>query len=276
MRLFLILVVALLGNLSVHAQVTADPEADRDALRAFYAKRFPNTPLEDHKDGVYAIDADAKSQWQEMEEFPPYEIAVDEGEILYASAFANGSGYEDCFADGAVQQNYPVFDEASQQVVTLEMAINQCREQHEEQPLEYASAQMRNLEAYIAYQSRGNAVAVALPQTPEAMDAYQEGKRFYNSRRGQLNFACVSCHVQLVGSALRAERLSASLGHVTHWPVYRFKWQEVGGLHKRFQECNAQVGAEAFALQSQEYRQLEYFLAFMSNGLELNGPATRK
>ena len=75
---------------------------------------------------------------------------------------------------------------------------------------------------------------------------------------------------------LRAERLSASLGHVTHWPVYRFEWQEVGSLHRRFKRCNAQVGAEPFPSQSEAYRNLEYFLSYMSNGLELNGPASRK
>ena len=109
-----------------------------------------------------------------------------------------------------------------------------------------------------------------------ALAAYESGKRFYTTRRGQLNFACTSCHVQLAGNLLRAERLSASLGHVTHWPVYRFKWEDVGSLHKRFQECNSQVGAEPFDEQSEPYRNLGYFLAYLSNGLELNGPATRK
>jgi sulfur-oxidizing protein SoxA len=91
-----------------------------------------------------------------------------------------------------------------------------------------------------------------------------------------LNFACTSCHVQLAGNMLRAERLSASLGQITHWPVYRFQWQDVGSLHKRFAECNRQVRAEPFAAQSEAYRNLEYFLSYLSNGFELNGPATRK
>jgi sulfur-oxidizing protein SoxA len=230
------------------------------ALRDYYAGRFPQIALEDHRDGVYAIDAGAREQWMEMEEFPPYEFAVDEGAELFSTPFTSGAGYSDCFGDeGDVAGQFPHFSEEEATVVTLPMAVNACRDSHGEAPLAYEGAEMARLTAYIA-----------------AAAAYQAGKRFYATRRGQLNFACTSCHVQLAGNRLRAERLSASLGHVTHWPVYRFKWEDVGSLHKRFQECNSQVGAEPFDEQSEPYRNLEYFLAYMSNGLELNGPATRK
>ena len=58
--------------------------------------------------------------------------------------------------------------------------------------------------------------------------------------------------------------------------MYRGKWQRVGVLHRRFRGCNTQVRAEPFEMQSEIYRNLEYFLSYMSNGLELNGPASRK
>ena len=254
----------------------ADPEADRNGLRNYYAVRFPDVALEDHKDGVYAIDAAAKDQWLEIEEFPPYEIGVDEGQVLFETPFASGATYSDCFGDGAVKHNYPRFDETSQSVVTLELAINQCREDAGERALDFASAEMAHLAAYIAFQSRGQRIAVPTPSSQGALAAYEDGKRFYTTRRGQLNFACSNCHIQIAGNMLRAEKLSASLGHVTHWPVYRFRWEALGGLHLRFQECNSQVRAEPFALQSEAYRNLEYFLSYMANGLELNGPATRK
>ncbi len=254
----------------------ADPVRDRAEMREFYAARFFDVPLEAHADGAYALDAAAREQWLELEDFPPYEFVVDEGAEHFDGAFADGTGYADCFGDGAVKQNYPRFDGDRGEVVTLEMAINDCRAAAGAEPLAYDSAELIALTAYIALQSRGRQVDVATPQTEAEIAAYQAGKQFYLSRRGQLNFACSSCHVQIVGNLLRAERLSASLGHVTHWPVYRLKWQEVGGLHLRFQECNSQVGAEPLPLQSAPYRNLEYFLSYMSNGLALNGPATRK
>lgn len=275
----IILFVALLCGLAsfpAAAATAADPEADRLALREYYAARFPQVALDAHKDGVYAIDSGAREQWLEMEEFPPYEIAVDEGAELFAAPFANGLGYGDCFGDGAVKGQYPYFDEQRGQVITLELAINDCRAANNEPPLDYGGEEINRLVAYMAYASRGQLIAVDAPASPAASAAYEAGKQFYTTRRGQLNFACSSCHIQLVGNRLRAERLSASLGHVTHWPVYRFKWEEIGSLHKRFAECNAQVGAEPFAEQSTEYRNLEYFLSYLSNGLELNGPASRK
>ena len=105
----------------------ADPESDRTAFRDFYAKRFPDVALSEHKDGVYALDAGAREQWLELEDFPLYEIAVDEGAELFEKPFASGAGYATCFGDGAVKQNYPFFDAASSSVVTLEIAVNQCR-----------------------------------------------------------------------------------------------------------------------------------------------------
>jgi sulfur-oxidizing protein SoxA len=47
-------------------------------------------------------------------------------------------------------------------------------------------------------------------------------------------------------------------------------------MHRRFGGCNEQVRAKAFPAQSPEYRNLEYFLTYMSNGLEVNGPGARK
>ncbi|MBV1931060.1 MAG: sulfur oxidation c-type cytochrome SoxA [Porticoccaceae bacterium] len=270
-------VVTILGYTGLQSPLAyGDPTADRQAMRALYQKRFPDIPVEAHKDGVYAFDQDAREQWLELEDFPPYEIAIDEGEELFNTALADGASYSDCFGDGAVKGQYPYFDENRSEVITLELAINDCRSQHDDQPLAYNGPEIARVAAYIAFLSRDQIIAVAEPTSPAALAAYNDGKRFYSSRKGQLNFACSSCHVQLAGKRLRSERLSASLGHVTHWPAYRLKWQDVGSLHRRFARCNQQVRAEPFAQQSPEYRNLEYFLTYIANGLPLNGPAIRK
>ncbi len=272
------LTVLLTLSAALPFSAIADPQEDRQAFRDFYAKRFPGVPLDAHKDGTYALNADKRQQWLDIEDFPPYEIAVDDGEVLFETPFANGRTYADCFDNGgiAIKQRYPYFDTELGQVVTLEMAVNACREANGEAPLDYAGEELNAIVAYMAYTARGERFEIAIPDDPRALAAYEAGKRFYSTRRGQLNFACSACHVQIVGNQLRAETLSASLGHPTHFPVYRFKWQEVGGMHRRFQECNSQVRAEELPLQSEAYRNLEYFLSYISNGMELNGPATRK
>jgi sulfur-oxidizing protein SoxA len=169
-----------------------------------------------------------------------------------------------------------MFDPQRGGVITLEQALNKCRVDNGETALDYMSEELIAVTAYIAYESRGEKIGIVVPDDPRALAAYESGKEFYYQRRGQLNFACSSCHIQMVGNMLRAERLSAALGQVTHWPAYRFKWEEVGSLHRRFMRCNAQVRAEPLAAQSEAYRNLEYFMTYMSNGMELNGPSSRK
>lgn len=273
MRRVFLFATLLLAVPQVLAEASAQVVADREAFRGFYQARMPDIPLEAHKDGAYAIDAGKREQWLEMEEFPPYEFSLDDGADLFTTPFAGGGSYGDCFAnDGAVKHLYPRFENG--EVVTLEMAINRCRVAHDEEPLAWDSEELVLLAAHMAYVSRDETIQIDVP--PSAMAAYEKGKQYYYSRRGQLNFACRNCHMQMFAQKLRSEVLSASLGHVTHWPTYRFKWQELGILHRRFQECNDQVGAEALPLMSETYRNLEFFLTVMSEGMPVNGPALRK
>lgn len=274
-----ILPLSIFIGLVFATSAMAGPEEDRLALVKYYTERFPEVPLQEFANGLYAFDEDAREQWMEMEDFPPYEIAIEDGQALFETPFANDKSYADCFANGGigVRQDYPYFDSIAGEVMTLELMINRCRESNGEEPLPYQIGDLAAISAYMAYTSRGNTINVKIPQdNAAAVAAYEAGEQYYFTRRGQLNFACISCHLQSAGLKLRADRLSTSLGHATHWPVYRAKWGEIGTLQKRFAECNVQVFSKPQEAQSIEYRNLEYFLTYMSNGLELNGPATRR
>ena len=136
---------------------------------------------------------------------------------------------------------------------------------------------MIDLTAYLAFESRGRVLDTRIPpDEPGALAAYEAGKQFYYSKRGQLNFACADCHITSVGQYVRADRIGPSLGHPTHFPVYRSKLGGMISLHQRFYGCVRDVRAKPFELQSEAYRNLEYFLSYMSNGLEINGPGARK
>jgi sulfur-oxidizing protein SoxA len=234
--------------------------------------------MEEYTNGVYAIDPIGRENWEAIEEFPPYEPFVDEGQAMWETPFANGKTYQDCFPEGpAMESQFPYWDKQQQMVITLPLAINQCREANGEKPLKYKKGPINNILSYVAYQSRGQTTNVEIPaDDPKALAAYEDGKKFYYTRRGQLNFSCATCHLQNAGMRIRADILSPALGHTTHWPVYRSKWGTVGTLHRRFSGCNKQVRAKPFKAQGEEYRNLEYFLTYMSNGLPLNGPGARK
>ena len=92
---------------------------------------------------------------------------------------------------------------------------------------------MADVSAYLSYATRGQKIDVQIPNA-DAQAAYERGKEFYYSKRGQLNFSCFDCHGGGSGNYVRADKLSPGLGHTSHFPVYRSKWGGMGTLHRRF------------------------------------------
>lgn len=265
--------VFALGALS--PVVASTPEEDLKAFSKYFHDRFPGTEHQRFADGVYSINEDARFQWENVEEFPPYEDQVAEGEEMWNTAFANGKTYADCFGSADIRTNYPHFDVESGEIKTLEEEINKCREANGEKPLKYKKGKMASLTGYIAQESQGKVFDVQIPNDA-ALAEYERGKKHFYMKRGQLNLACADCHQYNSGMNVRSEQLSPALGHLTHFPVYRLKWQNLGTPHRRFGGCNAQVRAKPYPAQSKEYKALEYFLTYMSNGMEANGPSSRK
>jgi sulfur-oxidizing protein SoxA len=258
---------------------SAKPQQDQAVFRQHYQKLFPQLTLSDYADGIYALDEIARESWQVIEEFPPYELAIEQGEITFNTPFKNGKHYSDCLPNNGIEIShlYPRWDKTQGKVITLALAINLCRQKNNEAPLPYQKGQIAQLLAYIAYTSRDNLIDIKVPDSgPLALAAYEQGKQYYYQRRGQLNFSCSSCHVQNVGKKIRSEMLSPSLGHTSGWPTYRLKWGEIGTLHRRIIGCHKQIKAKIPAAQSDALRHLEYFLSFMGNGIPFNGPSTRK
>ena len=268
--------VSVLGATPLVSQ--ASPEADLKAFQKFFLDRFPGVPLEEFANGVYAIDAASREQWEAIEEFPPYEIAVSEGEEIFNTPFKNGKTFASCFRNGGigVKGDYPYFDTEKGQVETLESAINECLTKNGEKPLKYGKGKIASISAYMAFTTRGQKIDIKIPHDQRALDAYEDGKHFFYARRGQLNMACSHCHVDNSGNKIRADMLSPALGHPSHFPVYRSKWGGLGTIEHRFAGCNKQVRALPFKEQSTQYRNLEYFLTYMSNGIPWNGPGARK
>ena len=256
----------------------ATPEQDLAEFRAHFAERFPNTPFEDFINGVYSIDPVSREQWEEIEEFPPYELSISRGEEMFNTPFANGQRYADCFPNGGIgiRQNYPYFDTDRGEVITLELAINECRTANGEKPLKWKRGPIADISAYMAYTSRGRLLDIKIPDDPRALAAYERGKKHFYQKRGQLNMSCADCHKFYPGYKLRADLLSPGLGQLSHFPVYRSRWGGMGTTHRRFAGCNSQVRAKPYPAQSEEYRALEYFHTYMSNGLAVNGPGARK
>ncbi|MGA2287226.1 MAG: sulfur oxidation c-type cytochrome SoxA [Bradyrhizobium sp.] len=256
---------------------TVDPLADARAFQNYFTGKFPNVKLEDFVNGPYSMNADMRRQWQEIEQFPPYEFALEAGKEMFTKPFKNGKTYADCFPNQGIgiRQNYPTFDEQEGKVITLELALNRCREANGETPLSYVKDDMAALTAYMAYTSRGKPFDIKIPDDPRAIAAYQNGKRYFYTRRGQLNFSCASCHVQAPGERIRAEVLAPALGILNAMPIYRSEWSGMGTVSRRFITCNSQTRGVPLNAQDDEYRDLEFYLSYLSNGLPISGPGAR-
>jgi len=261
----------------VRAVDAQGPAADAKAFRDYFIIKFPKVKLEDFVNGPYSMNEDMRRQWEEKEQFPPYEFALEAGREMFSKPFGNGKTYADCFPNGGIgiRQNYPYFDAKEGKVVTLELALNRCREANGEAPYSYLKDEMASLTAYMAFTSRGKPFDIKIPDDPRALAAYENGKRYFYTRRGQLNFSCAGCHVQVPGERLRAEILAPALGILNALPIYRSEWSGMGTTSRRFITCNSQTRAVPLEPQSDEYRNLEYYLSYMSNGLPISGPGAR-
>jgi sulfur-oxidizing protein SoxA len=153
----------------------ATPLEDSQNIRHFYQQLFPSVPFESYADGVYAFDEDARITWQAINEFPPYEFDLEQGKTLFNTPFHNKKSYADCFANKgfAIAQNYPFWDDKTQHVITLALAINQCRIDNNEPKLNYDGTELTYLTAYMADTSRGQRIQTKLPKS--ALKAYEAG-----------------------------------------------------------------------------------------------------
>ena len=281
------------------ANYDAQAKKDKIAFRKYFlekfqnpvanrAKYFPYVPmaelkkdyiyplnLQDFQDGPMSWYKPSRAQFAEINEFPPYEIPLDDGKALFNKPFANGKTYSSCFPDPAIKQNYPYYDTKRDEIVTIGMAVNECRVKNGEKPLKYGKGDIAKIIAYLAYKSRGKRINIKIPSA-NAAKAYEAGKKLFYKQRGYLAISCNECHVKSAGKRIRAEALSPALGSTTEMPVYRIKWGGLGTLQRRLVGCIKDTGSEKPKMQSKPVKELAYFLTYMSNGMKLFGPDTRK
>lgn len=266
-----------LGVLMSSFTALATPEQDRQALIKHYTQKYPNIKVDDYVYGALAFDADSRSQYNSIMEFPPYESVVEDGHKMWDTPFKNGKRYTDCFPNGGKQLagSYPQFDESKGKVVTLHDAINNCRVANGEEAYKVNDMKtVGTLTSYMRTLSDGMLMNVKV-EGPRAMAAYEDGKKTFYSRKGQLNFACANCHVQNGGTRLRSELISPVIGHAVHWPVFR-GGETLVTLQQRYQGCFAQVRAVPPPQGGETMNNLEYFHSSLSNGLPMKASVFRK
>ena len=205
-------------------------------------------------------------------------FAVEHGAELWSTADGTaGLSCASCHGDAAqsmrgVAARYPEYDPGQGELVNLELRINEERIGRMGAPaLPMESEELLALAAFVTFQSRGMAMEVDI--SGEARPFFEQGRAFYERRRGQLDLACHQCHDRLAGFRLRGDRISQ--GHVNGFPFYRLMWRSMGSRHRMFRWCNWAVRAETYPLGSQEYLNLELYVAWRGRGLPIEAPAVR-
>lgn len=204
---------------------------------------------------------------------------VDSGRSLWSEpAGASAKSCESCHGAPetsmhGVATRYPRYDAVAGKVLNLEGRINRCRTQHQQAPpLAYESEQLLGLTALVALQSRG--LAISVDTSGPAAEVFEQGRRLWGERQGQMNLACANCHDANVGHKLRGDTISSGLG--VGYPAYRLEWQGLGSLHRRLRACQIGVRATAFPQGAPEYIALELYLAERARGMAIEAPGLRR
>jgi sulfur-oxidizing protein SoxA len=207
----------------------------------------------------------------------PGMLWVERGEKLWSEpAGKKNQSCAGCHEDGrssmrGVAARYPRVD-ASGKVFNLEGRINACRVDHMgAEPFRYESEEMLSITAYVARQSHGLPIAASIAGPARAH--FDAGQAAYRLRRGQMNLSCAHCHDASWGKRLLSEMISQ--GHPNAYPAYRLEWQAMGSLEHRLRACLSGIRAEMLPYESPEYLDLELYLAWRAQELQVETPGVR-
>ncbi|TEU20344.1 MAG: sulfur oxidation c-type cytochrome SoxA [Gammaproteobacteria bacterium] len=274
----------LSSGAAMSAQQDPSVQADIDKFQSFFKKRFPDVDFQGFSKGPYAMTEDKMMQFEAVMEMPPFEDHVDKGEELWKTPFKNGKTYSSCFSGGdeTLRTQFPHWNDKKGKFVTLEQSIVDCRVANGEGKIGTGKGKLAWMSAYLTTIAEGQKINVVVPAgNAKALAAYEQGKKEFYGKRGQLNLSCANCHVDNAGIRIRGNTLSPALGHVTHFPVWRGKWAKkkgdgFGTIQRRYGGCNKQVRSKPRKRQKAQYTNLEVFHTAMSNGLEISGTEYRE
>jgi len=274
------------------APASADPQSDLKAFQGYFKKHYPTVKFDEFANGIYGLPQykEYRTMWESYNEFPPYELGIEKGKKMWDAKFPNGESFASCLKSGAIKPayTYPRWDKASKSLRVAEMDIMDCAKKNNADPKKLpfleadlnkdtkARVQLAELTGHYYSMYRGKRVKPDVDfKDPDVLAAYEKGKKFWWARRGQLNFACSNCHLDIAGKDLSNQPLSPGLGHPVGWPAQRVPWQRMETIMQRYATCNSQVRAKPFKHYGPEYLSLQLYETYMSSGLPLTAPAMR-
>ena len=234
-------------------------------------------PRADRRSGYDVMSRETRAMQDDDTANPGMLWVLEGGALWTRKSGPAGRACADCHGDARVTMKgvaarYPAFDAAQGRPINLEQRIDACRvDRQGAPPLAYESRELLALAAYVARQSRGLPIDIAIDQrTQPFLDA---GRIIYHRRQGQLNLACSQCHDDNWGRQLAGNVIPQA--HPTGYPLYRLEWQGLGSLQRRLRNCLVGIRAESYEYGAPELVQLELYLMWRARGMTFEAPGVR-
>lgn len=209
----------------------------------------------------------------------PAELDVESGgEFFNKVQGSKGKSCASCHSGSGAMKSldgvaatYPKWSDKAGRVLSLEDQINMClKGAMGADPLKIKSDGMNGISLYVRSLAQGAKVNVKTDGP--AKETYELGKKVYEARRGQRNFACQTCHNELAGSTIRMQALKEITGAAAHWPAYRMKKGKTTLLQRRFQQCMKNARMKFFPLGDYRMVALELYVTSLANGYPMETP----
>lgn len=230
------------------------------------------------RSGYEFIKPDTRAMQDDDFENPGY-LTVERGQELFNEVYEkSGKSCASCHGETGETLNkakiasYPVYREKSGEILTLQRRINNCRKNFAGARLETDHPDLLALETFVRNRAFGEKVNVKT-EGAEIQEILKKGEALYNTRYGLIDMACFHCHTMYPGTMIRGQHISQGMGN--GFPAYRLDIGEITNLSQRIKQCLTLMRAEPFPADSDESKQLQYYLMSRSNGLAIETPAVR-
>ncbi len=205
-------------------------------------------------------------------------LIVDRGETLFNKKHeSSGKSCAQCHGEEGEKLNvkkiarYPVFNNKTKGIITLQKQIKNCRATITDKELTTDHPDLISLETFVRNRAIGEKVDVQMQG--ELSELIKQGEKLYRTRYGLIDMSCYHCHTLYSGQMIRGQKISQ--GQSNGFPAYRLDTGEIINLHQRIQQCLSLLRAEPFATDSKEINLLGLYLMSRSNGLAIETPSVR-
>ncbi len=240
----------------------------------------PNISAEEYEKRYNEFYGDATKKMEE--EGNPAEMLLDDGNALFKKVDGSkGKSCASCHGQNGEKLKgaatiYPKYNAGIKGILTLPVQINRCREnQMGAKPWKYDTPDIVAVELFVKSLSNGMPIKISIDGP--AKPFYEAGKKMYYTRLGQWNWNCATCHIKYSGHKTRANILSTNRHHADHWPTYRMAWQSTGTIQRRIiNDCIKNMRVDKLPeYESEDIRNLEFYLTYQANGLPIQVPGLR-